>query len=60
MKCTECPSYTNNICQFAQSGKLSEMDNLSCLLRIQIMLLRDIWCELAIDNDEKEDGDWWK
>ena len=56
MKCKVCPDFVNNICQKAQTDKLSELEG-DCLLRCAVMLLRDIWSELAYENDE---GEQWK
>jgi hypothetical protein len=47
MKCTECIDFVDNLCQKAQLGKISQVDNVSCLLRMQISLLRSIWEELT-------------
>jgi len=59
MLCKKCPDFVGNICQKAQLGKLSEMEG-DCLLRCGCMLLRDIWGELAFENDSREDGNDWK
>jgi len=55
MKCEGCQYKRGEICGLAQEGLLSKMD-LECLIRCQVMLLRDIWIELRILNsDEIED-----
>jgi len=59
MKCPNCPDYRDNICRKAQEGKLSEMEG-GCLLRCAVMLLRDIWTELAVEGEDKQEGEWWK
>jgi len=59
MKCKDCPDYVDNICQKAQLEKFSELEG-DCLVRIQCMLLRDIWTELVILNEDTEEGEGWK
>lgn len=59
MKCRDCPDFVNNICQKAQTEKISEMEG-DCLLRMAVILLRDIWGELSFQNGDKEEGDSWK
>jgi hypothetical protein len=59
MHCKTCPSYRGNICGKAQEGLISEMET-ECLLKCQVMLLRDIWGELAELNDNKDEGEGWK
>ncbi len=43
MKCTECIDFVDNLCQKAQLGKISQIDDIGCLLKMQISLLRSIW-----------------
>lgn len=62
MKCQDCKHYKlindeGLICNLAQEGKISEIDDPMCLMRCQISLLRSIWEELAFRNGEGED---WK
>ena len=60
MKCIDCKDYIGNICQFAQNGKISEMDDPICLLRCQISLLRAIWEECVdLNNKEPKEGEDW-
>lgn len=59
MKCQNCLDFVNNICQVAQQGELSKLEG-DCLLRCAVMLLRDIWNELAIRNDDIDEGEDWK
>ena len=59
MKCDKCTSFIDGLCGKAQEGILSEMD-MECLIRCQVMLLRDIWAELSFQNEDLEDGEGWK
>lgn len=59
MLCKDCSDYVDNICQKAQVGKLSQMEG-DCLLRCGVELLRDIWEELATQNNSLDEGDNWK
>ena len=56
MNCQECEWFRNQICQKAQTA-LSCMDEqgLGCLMKCQIMLLRDILNELKYLNEDEED-----
>ena len=60
MKCKDCPDFIGGICQKAQDGKISEIDNSICLLRCQISLLRSIWEELVELNNDHSEGEGWK
>ena len=57
MRCNECEHFKENMCVLANEGRISELEDVTCLLRLQIMLLRDIWDELSDDIDE---ADEWK
>lgn len=57
MKCVNCDWYKNNVCVKATAGEISQIDDPICLMRCQISLLRSIWEELAIENNE---GEGWK
>lgn len=57
MKCKTCEWSKDGECVRASQGHLGEIEDVACLLRCQISLLRDIWAELAI-QDEK--GEEWK
>jgi hypothetical protein len=59
MKCDKCSSFIGGMCGKAQEGMLSDMDT-ECLLRCQVMLLRDVWAELVFQNDDKDEGEKWK
>ena len=53
MKCDECPDLKDGMCMKAQEGRFSDMEDVCCLLRLQCMLLRDIWdllCDEETDN----------
>jgi hypothetical protein len=56
VKCQECPYFLEDICTLASDGKVSEIDNIVCLLRLVIVLLRDITLKLA----DKDGGEEWK
>ena len=60
MKCIDCEDYITGICQKAQDGKLSEMDDSVCLLRCMISLLRSIWEEVVELNNKDDKGEEWK
>ena len=60
MKCVDCKDYVGEICQKAQEGKISEIDDPICLMRCQISLLRSIWEELCDLNANWDEGDNWK
>ncbi len=60
MKCQDCPEFIGEICQKAQEGKISEIDDPICLMKCQISLLRAIWDELVFMNEEEGDGNEWK
>ena len=53
MKCKGCEWYKNDICIKAEN--ISEVDDISCLLRLNHILLRDIL--MSLNDDE---GDEWK
>ena len=59
MKCKECSFFKDNICGKASEGNLSDMDS-ECLLRCQVVLLRDIWGELNYRNEMDDEGNEWK
>lgn len=58
MKCKDCKHYKDGVC--TAGGDLSQIDDLQCLLKLQIVLLKDIYFELMEENDERDEGDWWK
>ena len=60
MKCTNCPDFVDNLCQKAQLGKISEVEEMTCLLKMQISVLRSVWEELVDLNSNFIDGDNWK
>ena len=51
MKCQNCPDFVNNLCQKAQLGKISQVEDANCLLKMQISLLRSIW-EVLVEKEE--------
>jgi len=60
MKCVGCPDFVDNLCQKAQLGKISEIEEPTCLLKMQISELRSIWEELCLLNENFSNGDKWK
>lgn len=50
MMCSKCPDFVDGLCQKAQLGKISQVDDTNCLLRMQISILRSIWEELVEDE----------
>lgn len=69
MKCKGCDWFVDGVCQKAQEEKLSEMDDVACLLRLQTRILLDVWAELrqlnsedyVIEGDEDDDdSEKWK
>jgi len=57
VKCNECEWFIDGICNKMQKMELSYMDNPVCLMKVQIMILRDIQEELRILNEAEEDDD---
>jgi hypothetical protein len=51
MKCQDCREFIGDICMKAQDGKISEMEDQVCLLKMQISLLRAIWESLQDEED---------
>lgn len=66
MKCKGCDWYVDKVCQKAQQEKLSELDDVSCLLRLQCRILLDVWSELrqlnddSIIDEDEDDNEKWK
>ncbi|MFA5388847.1 MAG: hypothetical protein WC312_03735 [Candidatus Omnitrophota bacterium] len=60
MKCVDCSDFVDNLCQKAQLGKISEVEETTCLLKMQISVLRSIWEELVDLNANFTDGEDWK
>ena len=60
MRCVNCPDFVDNLCQKAQCGKISEVEEATCLMKMQISVLRSIWEELVDLNSHFADGDNWK
>ena len=59
MKCTDCEWFKNGVCEKASKDLLSQMEG-DCLLRCAVVLLRDIYAELALQNDDRSEGEEWK
>jgi len=59
VNCNLCPDFKDNLCT-KLTENLSEMTETPCLLKGIIMLLRDIWSELAIEADDRDEGEEWK
>jgi len=60
MKCSECEWYKDKVCQRAQSGHLSDIESPICLMRIMVILQRDIWEQLVFQNEGMDEGEDWK
>jgi len=52
INCEHCESYIDNICFRAEEGKIHDITDEGCLLKIQIMLLREILSSLENSNEE--------
>ena len=44
----------------AHEGRFSELDDPICFQRLSLNLLIDIWGLMADQQDDKEEGEWWK
>ena len=42
-RCVDCIDFVDGMCQKAQLGKISEIEDINCLLKMQISVLRSIW-----------------
>jgi hypothetical protein len=54
-KCSQCEFYRDDIC--IKADHIGEVDDPTCLARLNHILLRDILFEL---QDEADEGEGWK
>ena len=60
MKCVGCPDFVDDICQKAQLGKICEVEEITCLLKMLISVSRGIHEQLEDLNANWNNGDNWK
>jgi len=59
-KCKLCEWYRKGECVRASEGNVGDIEETSCLLKLQISLLKDIWVELTTQSDDRDEGEDWK
>jgi len=57
MKCSTCKEFKDDYCQLVVDGKIGEIEDTSCLLRMVIAGINDLY---DIFYSEHEDGEDWK
>jgi hypothetical protein len=55
MNCEKCNDFIDGICLRAEQDKIHDLEDMSCLLKLQIVLLREILFEIGARNEK--DGD---
>jgi hypothetical protein len=51
MNCEECKDFIDGVCFRAEQEKIHDITDISCLLKLQITLLRNILGALYEDDD---------